>query len=182
MNEYVTYWKILDIIEQFQKDSKQLFSFGYGNLVDFGQTVSGNTPAYPLVFVVPQSITYDENTTTYQLSILFADILNTDLSNEKAIVSNMSLQARRFVSYIKRGIRTFPDMYDNLDIQTPITAIPFQERFGDHVAGVAMDANLIILEDMNACDYYIDLEDYLILYEDADIMTSQSNRGIEQQN
>jgi hypothetical protein len=28
------------------------------------------------------------------------------------------------------------------------------ERMGDHVAGVAMDVNLIVFEDINACDYY----------------------------
>jgi hypothetical protein len=66
----------------------------------------------------------------------------------------MSLEAKRFLSYLKRGIHTFPDLYDNLDINFPVQAIPFFERFGDHVAGVAMDCNLIIFEDLNACDYY----------------------------
>jgi len=86
--------------------------------------------------------------------LIFADLLNYDLSNEKDCVSDMSLEAKRFLSYLKRGIRTFPDLYDNLDINFPVSAIPFFERFGDHVAGVAMDCNLIIFEDLNACDYY----------------------------
>jgi len=66
----------------------------------------------------------------------------------------MSLEAKRFLSYLKRGITTFPDLFDNLDINLPVQAIPFFERFSDHVAGVAMDCNLIIFEDLNACDYY----------------------------
>jgi hypothetical protein len=124
-------------------------------LVDFGQLhVSGGTVEYPFLFVVPQSIQYEENTTTYQLSIIFADILNNDLSNEKDCVSDMSLESKRFLSYLKRGIHTFPELYNNLDINFPVQAIPFFERFGDHVAGVAMDCNLIIFEDLNACDYY----------------------------
>ena len=154
MNEYVTFHDILDYIEEFQIQSPILNSFGYGNLVDFSKTVSGQTVQYPYLFVVPQSIIYDENTTTYQLSIIFADILNYDLSNEKDAVSDMSLQARRFISYIKRGMQTFPLLYDNMEVQLPANAIPFMERFADHVAGVAIDLQLVILEDINACDFY----------------------------
>lgn len=154
MEHYVTYHKILDLCEDFQIQSPILKSFGYGNLVDFGKNTSGTTTMYPFMFMVPQSITYDENTTTYQFSILFADILNTDLDNEKDVVSDMSLEARRFISYIKRGMNQNPPLYNYMDIQMPVQAIPWQERFNDHTAGVALQANLIVFEDINACDYY----------------------------
>lgn len=159
-NFYITYHKVLDYIESFQEQSPIMNSFGYGNLVDFGRTVSGDTQnaavEYPFLFAVPINISYNENTTEYQMSLIFADILNTDLMNEKEVISDMSLQARRFISYIKRGIRTFPELYENFDLELPIQAIPFMERFGDHVAGVAIDINLIVFEDINACDYYIE--------------------------
>jgi hypothetical protein len=106
------------------------------------------------MFAVPQSIQYDDNITTYNMTLIFADILNWDLSNEKDCVSDMSLQARRFLSYVKRGINTFPVLYDNFDINLPVQAIPFFERFGDHVAGVAMEVPIMVFEDLNACDYY----------------------------
>jgi hypothetical protein len=154
MNQYITFHKILDLIQLFQENSPILNSYGYGNLVDFSKTISGNTVNYPYLFAVPQSIQYDENTTTYQISLIFADILNYDLSNEKDCVSDMSLEARRFLSYIKRGMRTFPELYDNMDVQLPAAAIPYMERMGDHVAGVALDCNILIFEDINACDYY----------------------------
>ena len=157
-NFYITYHKVLDYIESFQEQSPIMNSFGYGNLVDFGRTVSGDTQnatvEYPFLFAVPINISYNENTTEYQMSLIFADILNTDLMNEKEVISDMSLQARRFISYIKRGIRTFPELYENFDLELPIQAIPFMERFGDHVGGVAIDINLIVFEDINACDYY----------------------------
>jgi hypothetical protein len=159
-NFYITYHKVLDFIESFQEQSPIMNSFGYGNLVDFGRTVSGDTQnatvEYPFLFAVPINISYNENTTEYQMSLIFADILNTDLMNEKEVISDMSLQARRFISYIKRGIRTFPELYENFDLELPIQAIPFMERFGDHVAGVAIDVNLIVFEDINACDYYVE--------------------------
>ena len=155
MNEYITFQRVLQLIEEFQTQSPILNTYAYGNLVDFGQLhISGGTVEYPFLFVVPQSIQYDENTTTYQLTLIFADLLNYDLSNEQNCVSDMSLEAKRFLSYLKRGIQTFPDLFDNLDINLPVQAIPFFERFSDHVAGIAMDCNLIIFEDLNACDYY----------------------------
>lgn len=155
-DNYTTFHKVLDYLELFQSQSPILNTFAYGNLVDFGQQhISGGTVQYPFMFAVPQSIQYDDNITTYQFSLIFADILNWDLTNEKDCVSDMSLEARRFLSYIKRGIQTFPELYNNLDVVLPANAIPFFERFGDHVAGVAMDVQLQVFEDLNACDYYI---------------------------
>jgi len=155
-DNYTTFHKVLDYLELFQTESPILNTFAYGNLVDFGQQhISGGTVQYPFMFAVPQSIQYDDNITTYQFSLIFADILNWDLTNEKDCVSDMSLEARRFLSYIKRGISTFPELYDNLDVVLPANAIPFFERFGDHVAGVAMDVQLQVFEDLNACDYYV---------------------------
>ena len=158
MNQFVTFHDILNILENFQEQSPILNSFGYGNLVDFGRTNSGETQnqtvEYPYLFVVPQSIQYDENTTTYQLTLIFADILNTDMSNQKDCVSNMSLEAKRLLSYIKFGQNTFPEIYNSFDVELPSSAIPFLERMGDHVAGVALDANIIVFEVLDACDYY----------------------------
>ena len=158
MNQFVTFHDILNILENFQVQSPILNSFGYGNLVDFGRTNSGETQnqtvEYPYLFVVPQSIQYDENTTTYQLTLIFADILNTDMSNQKDCVSNMSLEAKRLLSYIKFGQNTFPEIYNSFDVELPSSAIPFLERMGDHVAGVALDANIIVFEVLDACDYY----------------------------
>lgn len=154
MNNYITFHKLLDYLEDFQTQSPILNSFGYGNLVDFSRTVSGQTVQYPYMFCVPLSINYDENITTYQMSILFADIINTDFENQKEIVSDMSLQAKRFLSYIKRGENTFPSIFNNMDVDLPVGAIPWLERFGDHVAGVALDVNLIVFEELNACDIY----------------------------
>ena len=158
MNQFVTFHDILNILENFQEQSPILNSFGYGNLVDFGRTNSGETQnqtvEYPYLFVVPQSIQYDENTTTYQLTLIFADILNTDMANQKDCVSNMSLEAKRLLSYIKFGQNTFPEIYNSFDVELPSSAIPFLERMGDHVAGVALDANIIVFEVLDACDYY----------------------------
>jgi len=148
MNEYISFHKILDLIKQYQQSSARLHDFGYGDIVYF-MNDSGTTTNYPFLFVTPQLISYDENITTYSLQLIFADIVNTDLSNEADVVSDMSLEARRFLSEIRRGF-----LFDDFDCSLPASATPFFERFNDHVGGVVLDVDITIFEDINACDFY----------------------------
>ena len=156
MEEYITYHKIIKLLENYQQSQVNigLNSFGHGNLVNFGMTDSGMTPTYPFMFVTPQTISYDENITTWTLQVLFADRINFDMSNEIDVISNMSIQAKRFISYIKRGFNQNPDLYDKMDCTLPVTGLPFLERFDDYVGGIAMDIQIVVFEDINACDYY----------------------------
>ena len=148
MEQYVTFHKIIDYIKSYQQSSARMRTFGFGDIVYFSTTTSGTTQ-YPLLFVTPQVITYDENITTYNVSILFGDIVNSDMTNEIDVVSDMSLEAKRFISQIKRGF-----LMDDIDCNLPATAQPFLERFNDHIGGVALDLNIVVFEDINACDFY----------------------------
>ena len=155
MNQDITFHRILDILENFQKNSPMLNTFAYGNLIDFGQQhISGGTVNYPFLFAVPQSIEFQENITTYQFNLIFADILNVSLDNEKDIISNMSLEVRRFLSFVKYGINTYPELFNNIDITLPTIGYPFWERFSDHVGGIALDCNITVFEPLDACDWF----------------------------
>lgn len=155
MNQDITFHRILSILENFQKNSPMLNTFAYGNLIDFGQQhISGGTVNYPFLFAVPQSIEYQENITTYQFNLIFADILNVSLDNEKDIISNMSIEVRRFMSFVKYGINTYPELFDNIDITLPTIGYPFWERFADHVGGIALDINITVFEPLDACDWF----------------------------
>ncbi len=103
MIKYVTYHKIIDLLESVQQASPRMKSFAQGDIVYFADSMSGNTIQYPLMFATPLAMSYDENTTTYQMSIIFADIVHTDLSNEVDVVTDMELEARNLLSQIKRG-------------------------------------------------------------------------------
>ena len=148
--QYITYHKIIDFMQSVQQASPRLQSFGHGDIVYFSQTLTGGTATYPYMFVTPMSISYAENTSQYQLNVIFGDIVNTDLSNEIDVVSDMSLEARNLLSQIWRG-SLFNDV---ADVQLPTTATPFLERFNDHVGGVSLDLIITVMEDMNACPMY----------------------------
>ncbi len=157
MEEYVSYHKLIKLLEDYQTSQEGigLNSFGHGNLVMFGMTDSGMTPTYPLMFVTPTQVVYDENIITYTLDVLFADRLNSDMSNEIDVISDMDIQARRFMSYIKRGMNQTPNLYDKMDFNFSQNCIPFIERFNDYVGGVSVSFDLILFTDINACDYYV---------------------------
>lgn len=149
MIKYVTYHKIIDLLESVQQASPRMKSFAQGDIVYFADSMSGNTIQYPLMFATPLAMSYDENTTTYQMSIIFADIVHTDLSNEVDVVTDMELEARNLLSQIKRGT-----LIDKVDCVLPATSTPFFERFNDHVGGVVLDVSLVVFEDINACEVY----------------------------
>jgi hypothetical protein len=156
MEEYVSYHKIIQLFQDYQVSQQGigLNSFGHGNIVMFGMTESGMTPTYPFMFVTPQNISYDENIITYTLQLIFADRINDDMSNEIDVISDMDIQARRFMSYIRRGMNQNPPLWNYMDCNLPLTGLPFLERFNDYVGGITIDMEVIIRTDINACDYY----------------------------
>lgn len=156
MEEYVSYHKIIQLFQDYQVSQQGigLNSFGHGNIVMFGMTESGMTPTYPFMFVTPQNISYDENIITYTLQLIFADRINDDMSNEIDVISDMDIQARRFMSYIRRGMNQDPPLWNYMDCNLPLTGLPFLERFNDYVGGITIDMEVIIRTDINACDYY----------------------------
>jgi hypothetical protein len=157
MEEYVSYHKIIQNFLYYQQSQQGigLNSFGHGDLYEFSMNSSGVTTVYPLMFVNPTNVAYDMNTTTYSFQILFADRINDDLSNEVDVVSDMSIQLKRFVSYIRRGMNQNPDLYNKMDTNLPLTGVPFLERFNDFVGGISLDITITIFEDINACNYYV---------------------------
>lgn len=156
MEDYISYHKIIQLFENYQISQQNigLNSFGHGNIVMFGQTDSGMTPTYPFMFCTPLNVSYDENITTWTIQVIFGDRMNDDMSNEIDCVSDMSIQAKRFISYIQRGFDQDPPLWDYMDCSLPVTGIPFMERFNDYVAGVSLDIEVQVKEDINACDYY----------------------------
>ena len=175
MEEYVSLQKIIRLFKEYVNEDPRLYSFGFGDLTQFGYTLEFTGATYAFMFVTPTNITYNVNTTNYQMSIVFADKLNDDLSNQIDVVSDMSLVARRFLSQIYINAGT---LFPYMNIILPSQSIPFLERFNDVVAGVVLNFEIQVLEDMNACAYFTP-EEYYILYEDTDIMTTENNEGVE---
>lgn len=154
MEQDITFNKLITKLEEFQKRHPQLNSFGFGNLIEFGKDIDNTAPLYPLMFVVPQAITYEEPLTQYSLQIFFADRLNDDNDGSVSIVSSMSQIARDLLGTLKLN----EDFRYLGDYDFPVTAAPFLERFNDVLAGVSITLNLNVGDYLDICQLneYID--------------------------
>ena len=147
MEQYTTFKKLIDKLEEFANRHPNINSFGFGNLVEFGKDVDNTTPLYPLLFVVPQSVLYNEGLTTYGLQIFLADKLNDDNEGAVSIVSEMSLISKDLLATFKLN----PDFMYLADFDFPITSAPFLERFNDVLAGVSSNINFNVSDYLDIC-------------------------------
>ena len=169
MEQNITFNKLLYFIQRYANKSKFINSYGFGNLVEFGKDVDNTTPLYPLLFVVPNSVEYNENTTSYGLSIFLADKLNDDLEGAESIISSMSMVMRDLISAFKLS-----SVYmDIADFEFPLIGQPFLERFNDVLAGVSVDFNFTVSDYMEICEIEEELDYTLTIT--ADMLGDSSN-------
>lgn len=147
MEQSVTFSKIIKELENYANKSPFINSFGYGNLVDFGKDIENTTPLYPMMFVVPTSITYNENTSNYGFSIIIADRLNSDTESSISQITMSQAVGRDLIGQIKLGT-----LFDVMDLEFPISAQPFVDRFNDVLAGVSIDLNVQVGDIMDICE------------------------------
>jgi hypothetical protein len=159
MEQYTTFKKLVDKLEEFANKHPNINSFGFGNLVEFGKDVENTTPLYPLLFVVPQGIQYNEGITQYQLQVFLADKLNDDLDGSVDIVSEMSLISKDLLGTFKLN----PDFMYLGDFDFPVNAAPFMERFNDMLAGVSTTISFNVSDYLDICQLNEDLGPQLYL-------------------
>ena len=123
MEQYVTYKKFIDKLQEFADRHPQVNSFGFGNLVEFGKDVDNTAPLYPLVFVVPQTLSYSENFTNYTVQVIIADRLNEDNEGSVSAISNMQMVGRDLLGQFYLN----PQWRDFGSINYPIAGQPFLE-------------------------------------------------------
>ena len=158
----MTFNRVIDELFKFGQYHKQINNWGFGNLVDFSRRTEEDNDGikYPLLFITPQNITYNKTYTTYDLTIVFADYLQEDYMDGKEVISNMSLLAKDLLSYITQPspVPNSLDLSDVFDIQFPVSAIPFQERFNDVVGGVSLELRVNVVDSINTCSDILVIE------------------------
>lgn len=147
MDQYTTFKKLIDKLEEFADRHPNINSFGFGNLVEFGKDIENTTPLYPLLFVVPQGIQYNEGITQYQLQIFLADRLDDDNDGSISIVSEMSMISKDLLGTLKLN----EDFMYLGDFDFPVSAAPFMERFNDVLAGVSSTLNFNVSDYLDIC-------------------------------
>jgi len=148
--EYIPLHKVIKLLQDFADRHININSFGFGNLLEYGKDIEDRTNLYPVMFVVPQSASYDVNTTDYTLSVIIADRLSDDLDNRISCISNMSMIAKDLIGEIKLG-----DLQDYFDVSLPAQSNMFIERFMDNIGGIQINLPLTTLDPINVCENFL---------------------------
>ena len=112
---------------------------------------------FPLVHLIVNTATFEENIIRFNISILAMDI--TDISkdespnkfdgndNELWVLNTMLAVQNRCYELLRRG-----DLYsDKFQVDGNVTCEPFTERFENKLGGFTMTCDILIPNDMTIC-------------------------------
>lgn len=148
------YYYIINTLRDYIKNNGFTNTVTTGNIFDVDlakQTI------FPLVHIMVNSLSLNENTQNLNVSILFMDIVDeskseiTDLwlgnDNEEDILNTQLTLINRLISDLLRG-----DLYSSL-VQTtaPVSCEPFVDRFENKLAGWTATFDVIVPNDMTIC-------------------------------
>lgn len=105
---------------------------------------------FPLAHIIINNATIAANITTFNISILFMDIVDiskTLQDNENDVLDTQFTLVNRFVSDLLRGA-----IYDSLiQVQENASVEPFVDRFENKIAGWTVTFDVDIPNDMTIC-------------------------------
>lgn len=112
---------------------------------------------FPLIHIMVNSCTIDEQTTTWNVSLIAMDVvdlsktLTTDVflgnDNEIDVLNTQHAVLNRVYDIMKRGSL----MYDLFQVEGTATLEPFTERFENYLAGWTMTIDIVTPNEMTIC-------------------------------
>jgi hypothetical protein len=157
-------WKsIVADFNTLQVKHKQLNSFGVGDIKqliyltqnrDKQDNVDNNAPYYPLMYVLPGSVSQDEQYTTYGFNILICDVMNVknyDIQNE--LLSDTLEICQDILAQFKYSVDALQGNYytDKYDITLPANITPFMEAYDDILVGWNLPISIQVQTPLNRC-------------------------------
>lgn len=150
----MNYFDIIDKLKDHFESDELISTVSQGDIWDIDlnkQTI------YPLIHLIVNNATFEENVIRYNISILAMDI--TDVSktettdkfegndNELYVLNTMLAVLNRCYELLRRGT-----LYtDKFQVDGSPSCEPFTERFENKLAGFTMTVDILIPNDMTIC-------------------------------
>jgi hypothetical protein len=130
------------------------------NTVTYGDLTEINLnkqDIFPLAHTIINTVTHNDNTLTFNVSILFMDVINSNKlperdrfignDNEHYTLNTMLAVANRFIGKFRGGT-----LYQNqYQVEADPTLEPFYDRFENKLVGWAMTMDIIVNNDIYKC-------------------------------
>ena len=141
-------------------------SHGMVNTVSSGNTddidINANV-VYPLVHIVPSSVSAGVQQITISFNVLAMDLVKTDESNEQQVLSDTMQILIDIIAQYKNGlmlnVQQNTGIYGQAD-DVSYTLEPFTERFDNVVSGWNMSFNIVMPATYFACSNFNDSTSY----------------------
>jgi len=143
--------QVTEIFREISLSQESVKQFQIGELSDLDVENAEHTfVRFPLVYMVPQPSIMDRfGKMTLGFSFVVCDIVKNNEEFLTIDTQNNCLMIMQdiFSKFIMTDWATVP-----LKIETPITMIPFMERFNNNLAGWAAEINVEVQNPFNLCD------------------------------
>ncbi len=138
-----TFKQIIDDLELFATNHKQINSFGFGN----ADNITNKDQVYPMMWV--QSIpSTTGNMVDLTFEIYLIDLLKQDKVNLVDVLSDTLLMGNDVVAKYFDD----EDEYDFTLNEDGVVITPFEAEFDDFTAGWIFEVNIEIQNDLNDCE------------------------------
>lgn len=127
---------LIEDLREFANNHYQIHSFGFGDITQ----LTNQLTTYTGMYVVPTFSSFQESQITYNLSIVIADRVNVDLSNQIDVMSDTQMICRDVFSYLN-------GMY----IIAESSIVPFLERSENILGGWTLSIAIATPFDFNVC-------------------------------
>ena len=141
---------------------KQIQSFGFGQMDEFTywnemrlkeNNDHYNSPYYPYFYVVPNDVIQKFGFMEYKFTFIVSDIIQRSLENQVDVLSD-TLQIMddiigQFRLSVTESLGNFNQLYY---LDTPITCVPFLEKYDDLLGGWVAEVSIQVEVDLNRCD------------------------------
>ena len=140
---------------------KQLNSFGFGSVGDFSYWTESRdkeynehfqAPYYPLLYVVPGEVQQNFGFMNYSFTIIVADIIERDLSNQTDILSDTNQIMDDVIGQFRLSVNDALGNFNNeYYLDDDIICTPFLEKYDDLLGGWTADLNIEVKIPLNRC-------------------------------
>jgi len=128
--------QFVSLLNSLASAHEQIKTFGEGDVWEIG---ASGAIQYPLMWAVPQPSSTAQKLLNMKFSLIFADILDSDKSNEQDVLSDTMQIALDILAQLNN-----PDYTDDFILDPNANLTPFTEKFDDDVAGWKADINIKI--------------------------------------
>lgn len=149
----VTYKQISTYFSQIAWNHEQINSFGFGDFKQFTMDIeTKQEPQYPRMYVIPDTVEFNENHIHYNYSILIYDKVEEDLSNLEEVLSDtLEIQQDLWTVFWQSYTAAQGDFSNIIVGDWDPSITPFTERFESTLAGWTMQIKMSVPFDYNSC-------------------------------